>query len=108
VAAAGALALAGCATDPWYDNYGYAPYGYGGLAYGGYYGYDYYGPGYGYPGYYPDRRDHWRDHRRDWRDRRDSTVPQGPGVDYTNEYERQNFENRERLLRGQQPSGAGG
>ena len=77
LAAAGCAVLAaGCATGPYYDNYGY-DYGYGGYA-----------PAYGYPGYvgpsvgigygstyYYDRDDDRRryrgdrDGRREWRDR---------------------------------------
>lgn len=81
---AGAAILAGCATGPYYQDYGY---GYGpGYAYP----YDDYGPGYYGPGYvapsvgfgvtYIDRDDHrrhWRDdrqsrdNRREWRGDRD-------------------------------------
>ena len=75
VLAGAALALAGCATDPYYDGY-----------YGSRYSYDtnpYYAPGYYAPGYYDgpsvglslgfstsrayDGR--WRDSDRRWRDR---------------------------------------
>lgn len=75
-----AVLVAGCATGPYYDNYGY-DYGYGG--YGpAYYGYPAYagpavGIGFGSTYYYDDdhRRYHgrgeWRDRdgRREWRDR---------------------------------------
>lgn len=100
-ALAGAALLSGCATGPYYDEYGYG------------YGYDAYGPNYyGYPGYagpsiglgftYSDRdyrrerrgdRREWRgehrdrdgDGRRDWRgdrqhDREESPIGHGgPG-----------------------------
>jgi len=56
VAAAGALALSGCADDMYgpygYDAYGYSPYGYAYAPYGYGYGYPYGGYGY-YGGYDP-------------------------------------------------------
>ena len=86
-AGAAALALAGCAAGPYYDNgyYGNGSYG-NGYYDNGYYGSNYYGapgyydPGYAAPGvgfgitysernYYRDGDRHW-DGRRDW-DRRD-------------------------------------
>jgi hypothetical protein len=94
VALAGAALLAGCATGPYYDDYGYgygSPYGYG-------YGDPYYGSGYYYgPSVglglgltysdrdYRRRGDHrHRDWRRDGRDRdgRDGWRDRGPGDRY--------------------------
>lgn len=100
--------LAGCATGPYYGDpaYGYN-YGYGPA----YYDPLYVGPsvGFGYTYYDSDGRRHWRDdHRREWRDGNTDRTPIQPGIDYSNDYERQNLENRERLLRGHEPSGAGG
>jgi hypothetical protein len=79
---AGAALLAGCATDPYYDNYGH---GYGGYGYN--YGYEspmYYGPAYVGPSvglglsYYDrDYRDYRRDHdgrRGEWRGNRPDSV----------------------------------
>lgn len=110
LAGAAGMTLAGCASDPYYNGYydnsvGYGP-GYG-------YGYDY--PYYSGPVvggvvtsdryYYRDGdRRHWRSRDRD--DRRIESMP--TPSDLSNPIDAQNFENRERLLRGQQPSGAGG
>ena len=92
-ALAGAALLAGCATGPYYDDYGYG-YGYGsGYGYG--YGDPYYAPGYYYGpsvglglGFtysdrdYRRRGDHrHRDGRRD-RDGRDGWRDRGPGDRY--------------------------
>ena len=67
--AAGAAVLAGCATGPYYGDYGYGYNGYG-------YGYDgaYYGPAYVAPSVgvgigYVDRGDYRREWRGDHRDR---------------------------------------
>lgn len=87
VAAGCAALVAGCATGPYYDNYGYGGYGSGygyGSSYGSAYGPAYYGhPGYVAPSvgigfgstYYYDQNDrrHYRDRddRREWRGDRD-------------------------------------
>jgi hypothetical protein len=74
----GAALLGGCATGPYYDNYG-SPYGYNSPYYGSnaspYYGsnYDpyYYGPSVGF-GYSYSNNDNYRDGRyrgNNWRDR---------------------------------------
>jgi len=73
-ALAGATLLAGCATGPYYDDYGYG-YGYGssyGYGYGDPYYYApgyYYGPSVGFGLSYSNRDYRYRgDHRhRDWR-----------------------------------------
>ena len=111
-AIAGGLLAAGCATGPYYGDPGGYNHGYDGT------GPIYYGPaftvptaGVGYTVIDHDNDRHWRrdrDQRREWRDLDDHLATPQPGVDYSNEYERQNLENRERLLRGQEPSGAGG
>jgi hypothetical protein len=66
-----AAPLAGCATGPYYDDYGYDRYGYG-YGYGsGYYDPYYYGPGYVAPsvglGFTYSDRDHRRYRDRDGR-----------------------------------------
>lgn len=73
-AAAGAVLLAGCATGPYYQDYGYG-YGYDGYGYGpAYYGPAYVAPsvGFGYSYYDYDDRRRWRgDGHRHWRGDRD-------------------------------------
>ena len=101
-ALAGAALLAGCATDPYYDNYGY---GYSGYNYGyanpSYYGPSYYGPAYVAPSVglglsYQDY-DYRRDGRwhRDDRDRRIDRVDPQASVVRPNEWRDSNGEIRD-------------
>ena len=84
--AGAALLAAGCATGPYYSDYGY---GYDAYGYGPAYGPAYYGPsvgvGLGYTYYDRDDRRHWRgDRHHDWRDRdgrRDSQPSIAPTPD---------------------------
>ena len=75
LAALGSAALlAGCATGPYYDNYGYGNDPYGRGYYGYDYGYPYVAPSIGLGFSYSDRYDRrWRDgdgrDRDGWRDR---------------------------------------
>lgn len=79
----GAALLAGCATGPYYDNYGY-PYGYNNPYYGSTYDPYYYGApsvGFGFSysdsDYYRDGRyrGHWRDRDGRWHNRNGDPVP---------------------------------